>query len=66
MPIVSVFYLSLYIIFGISNDMYEIASSIVTDALEIVINELPKKCIVGMDGSFGDLQLFKETILKSC
>ncbi|MCI1945429.1 amidohydrolase family protein [Clostridium luticellarii] len=35
-----------------------------TFVLETVINELPEKCIFGVDRPFGDLQLSKETILK--
>ena len=35
-----------------------------TFVLGIVINELPKKCIFGVDRPFGDLELSKEAILK--
>jgi len=35
-----------------------------TFVLGIVINELPEKCIFGVDRPFGDLKLSKETILK--
>lgn len=36
-----------------------------TFVLEIVINELPEKCIFGVDRPFGDVQLSKEAILKT-
>lgn len=35
-----------------------------TFVLGIVINELPEKCIFGVDRPFGDLVLSKEAILK--
>ena len=35
-----------------------------TLVLDIVINELPKKCIFGVDRPFGDLEISKKTILK--
>lgn len=35
-----------------------------TYVLGIVINELPQKCIFGVDRPFGDLELSKEAILK--
>lgn len=35
-----------------------------TFVLKAVINELPEKCIFGVDRPFGDLQLSKEAVLK--
>ncbi|WP_279222010.1 amidohydrolase family protein [Clostridium sp. E02] len=35
-----------------------------TFVLGTVVNELPQKCIFGVDRPYGDLQLCKDTILK--
>ena len=48
----------------ISNLYLDTSAYYSTFVLGIVINELPEKCIFGVDRPFGDLELAKEAILK--
>lgn len=48
----------------ISNLYLDTSAYYSTFVLENVINEIPEKCLFGVDRPFGDLQLSKDTILK--
>ncbi len=48
----------------ISNLYIDTSASYSTLVLSTVINEIPHKCIFGVDSPYGDIQLSKETILK--
>lgn len=48
----------------ISNLYLDISAYYSTFVLGAVINEIPEKCLFGVDRPFGDLQLSKDTILR--